>query len=280
MGGGWWPKEAATYRPAVKWLPVSSLRFDAYVDHLCRTWLGRTADARLLKAATQAVTGPENWAIVTASTHGHQQALAGDLAVPAAGQRPPRHSRPHDDVRQTMTDAHTSGRCRLLPRLHQVAVVAPLAAAGSRGRRRRHGRHPDVRRRTHAGHLRRHTRWQHHGGDQPPRRHRRTRRRRTPWRPRLLQGTALDRHRGEHSAVRGPDVRAAPRDGSAGAPVALRRARGHPGDRSPGGQPLALLRDRGGGGRRTWLRHTQRMDQPDDRPRPHRTAHWTPCSSG
>ena len=68
MGGGWWPKEAATYRPAVKWLPASSLRFDAYVDHLCRTWLGRTADARLLKAATQAVTGPEKWAIVTAST--------------------------------------------------------------------------------------------------------------------------------------------------------------------------------------------------------------------
>ena len=27
-----------------------------------------TADARLLKAATQAVTGPEKWAIVTAST--------------------------------------------------------------------------------------------------------------------------------------------------------------------------------------------------------------------
>ena len=68
MGGGWWPKEAATYRPAATWLPVSSLRFDEYVDHLCRTWLGRTADARLLQAATQAVTGPESWAIVTAST--------------------------------------------------------------------------------------------------------------------------------------------------------------------------------------------------------------------
>ena len=41
QAGGWWPKEAATYRTAVSWLPTSSLRFDAYVDHLCRTWLGR-----------------------------------------------------------------------------------------------------------------------------------------------------------------------------------------------------------------------------------------------
>ena len=68
LGGGWWPNEAATYRPAAKWLPTPSLRFDAYVDHLCRTWLGRPADARLLQVATQAVTGPESWASVTAST--------------------------------------------------------------------------------------------------------------------------------------------------------------------------------------------------------------------
>ena len=44
------------------------MRFDEYVDHLCHTWLGRPADDRLLKAATQAVTGPESWEIVTAST--------------------------------------------------------------------------------------------------------------------------------------------------------------------------------------------------------------------
>jgi hypothetical protein len=65
--GGWWPK-GATYRTPVSWLPAPSVRFDAYVDHLSRTWLGRPADARLVKAATQAVTGPESWAIVTAST--------------------------------------------------------------------------------------------------------------------------------------------------------------------------------------------------------------------
>jgi hypothetical protein len=65
--GGWWPK-GATYRSAVSWLPASSVRFDDYVEHLSRTWLGRAADARLQKAATSAVTGPEKWAVITAST--------------------------------------------------------------------------------------------------------------------------------------------------------------------------------------------------------------------
>ena len=52
--GGWWPK-GATYRAPASWLPSSSLRFDAYVDHLSRTWFGRAADARVLAAASQAV---------------------------------------------------------------------------------------------------------------------------------------------------------------------------------------------------------------------------------
>ena len=68
LAGGWWPKEDVTYRATDSWLPAPSLRFDAYVDHLCRTWLGRAADARLLDVATKAVTGPESWAVVTAST--------------------------------------------------------------------------------------------------------------------------------------------------------------------------------------------------------------------
>ena len=55
--GGWWPEGRDVPRRA-SWLPASSIRFDAYVDHLCKTWLGRAADARLQKAATQAVTGP------------------------------------------------------------------------------------------------------------------------------------------------------------------------------------------------------------------------------
>ena len=80
LAGGWWPKEAVTYRPADSWLPASPLRFDAYVDHLCRTWLGRAADQRLIEGATQAVTGPENWEIVTASTPvTNTHALAGWL---------------------------------------------------------------------------------------------------------------------------------------------------------------------------------------------------------
>jgi hypothetical protein len=54
QAGGWWPK-GATYRTPASWMPVASLRFDAYVDHLSRTWLGRAADARILTAARQAV---------------------------------------------------------------------------------------------------------------------------------------------------------------------------------------------------------------------------------
>ena len=50
QAGGWWPK-GATYRTPASWLPTTSLRFDAYVDHLARTWLGRAADARLQTTA-------------------------------------------------------------------------------------------------------------------------------------------------------------------------------------------------------------------------------------
>ena len=82
LAGGWWPKEAAKYRSRAGWLPASALRFDDYVDHLCRTWLGRAADARLLKTATQAVTGPENWAIVTASTTVNSEHALADWLFP------------------------------------------------------------------------------------------------------------------------------------------------------------------------------------------------------
>lgn len=53
QAAGWWPTEAATYRSAASWLPTSSLRFDAYVDHLCRTLMGRAASDRLLATAVQ-----------------------------------------------------------------------------------------------------------------------------------------------------------------------------------------------------------------------------------
>jgi uncharacterized protein (DUF1800 family) len=65
--GGWWPK-GATYRSAPSWLPAASVRFDEYVEHLSRTWLGKSADTRIQKVATQAVNGPENWAHVAADS--------------------------------------------------------------------------------------------------------------------------------------------------------------------------------------------------------------------
>ena len=68
LSGGWWPTQDATYRLRPAWLPTTALRFDAYVDHLSRLWLGRAADARLLSTATRAVTRPESWGVVTAST--------------------------------------------------------------------------------------------------------------------------------------------------------------------------------------------------------------------
>ncbi|SDR83971.1 Protein of unknown function [Nocardioides scoriae] len=57
--GGWYPRGAA-YTPYAGWLPAASLRFDAYVEHLCQRWLGRSADARLQQVALQAagVSGP------------------------------------------------------------------------------------------------------------------------------------------------------------------------------------------------------------------------------
>jgi hypothetical protein len=51
--GGWWPTAGTTYHPLASWVPLQagqSMRFDALVDHLSRTMLGRTASSRLLEA--------------------------------------------------------------------------------------------------------------------------------------------------------------------------------------------------------------------------------------
>jgi uncharacterized protein (DUF1800 family) len=53
QAAGWYPREA-TYRTAASWLPTDSLPFDAYVDHLCISWLGRHSDGRLVQAAAEA----------------------------------------------------------------------------------------------------------------------------------------------------------------------------------------------------------------------------------
>lgn len=54
--GGWWPKGAA-YKPASYWVNGTGQSFTAYVDLVCRRLLGRPADARLQRAARQAVAG-------------------------------------------------------------------------------------------------------------------------------------------------------------------------------------------------------------------------------
>lgn len=65
MSGGWWPSKGVGYRSPASWLPRASLRFDALVDHLSRTILGRPSSALLLKVAIQA-TGVPAAAVITA----------------------------------------------------------------------------------------------------------------------------------------------------------------------------------------------------------------------
>ncbi len=54
QSGGYWPHEAVSYRSARSWLPQRRIRFDQYVDHLCRMVHGRGSTRLLLKAACQA----------------------------------------------------------------------------------------------------------------------------------------------------------------------------------------------------------------------------------
>jgi hypothetical protein len=53
LSGGWWPTQQTAYHPVASWVPLTgsaSMRFDALVEHLSRTLLGRTAPQRLLDA--------------------------------------------------------------------------------------------------------------------------------------------------------------------------------------------------------------------------------------
>ena len=55
LSGGWVGEEgSARFRSKLSWLPTDRLRFDAFVDHLCRVLLGRTSTDRILTAACQA----------------------------------------------------------------------------------------------------------------------------------------------------------------------------------------------------------------------------------
>jgi hypothetical protein len=64
QAGGWWPR-GATYRTGASWLPAPSVRFDVFVQHLSKNFLGRAADTRLLQAACQA-TGAKPETVITA----------------------------------------------------------------------------------------------------------------------------------------------------------------------------------------------------------------------
>ena len=55
LAGGWYPNENVAYRRPASWLPQRRIRFDQYVDHLCRMIHGRRSTPRLLQAAVQAV---------------------------------------------------------------------------------------------------------------------------------------------------------------------------------------------------------------------------------
>lgn len=54
MAGGWWPSKRVVYRAPASWLPQPSIRFDLFVDHLCRSLLGRKSTPTLLQAAAVA----------------------------------------------------------------------------------------------------------------------------------------------------------------------------------------------------------------------------------
>jgi uncharacterized protein (DUF1800 family) len=55
LAGGFWPKSGVVYRSHESWLPQPSLRFDEFVDHLCRELHGMRSTSLLLGAACIAV---------------------------------------------------------------------------------------------------------------------------------------------------------------------------------------------------------------------------------
>jgi uncharacterized protein (DUF1800 family) len=54
LSGGYYPKGDVTYRDPASWLPQTQIRLDQYVDHLCRTWLGRPSTVLELTVVVQA----------------------------------------------------------------------------------------------------------------------------------------------------------------------------------------------------------------------------------
>lgn len=64
FAGGFYPNGDVAYKKPGYWLPQRRLRFDKYVDHLCRTFHGQPSTSQVLKAAVEA-TGLSPSTIVT-----------------------------------------------------------------------------------------------------------------------------------------------------------------------------------------------------------------------
>jgi len=59
LAAGWWPVQDVTYKKTgASWLPKASIRLDQFVDHLCRTMLGKPSDSRLVTAVVAATGYP------------------------------------------------------------------------------------------------------------------------------------------------------------------------------------------------------------------------------
>jgi uncharacterized protein (DUF1800 family) len=74
LAGGWWPSTGVEYRRRASWLPQKRIRFDQFVDHLCRVLHGRGATPLVLGAACIA-TDMKPGTVLTASHYMIQSRL-------------------------------------------------------------------------------------------------------------------------------------------------------------------------------------------------------------
>ncbi len=79
LAGGFHPDNDVVYRTPKSWIPQRSLRFDRYVDHLCRMLHGRPSTSQVLKAAVES-TGLSPSTVVT-----REHRIAGYLGVRLIG---------------------------------------------------------------------------------------------------------------------------------------------------------------------------------------------------
>ena len=73
LTAGWWLTEGAVYRKAASWLPQSTISLDLWIDHLCRSVLGKGATPLRLDAVVAATGFP----LTTQVTSAHR--LCGSL---------------------------------------------------------------------------------------------------------------------------------------------------------------------------------------------------------